>query len=467
MSLKSTLTPVAALVAALLAGCAQPRHVDLHADVRMNVAAPAWTPLPPPPTISVYIEPPMVQPDAVLVDVAPPPMLVEAPPAPPMPEAVWVGGYWGWQGQWVWCAGRWLPPPQPGYHWTQPYYEHRDSAVVYVAGHWAAAGVNFAPPAPGLRLSLQVSIGGGERPIGPAGVFIPPPPGSRAGLIIPAPIGTPPAVVVSAPPVVNVGMRVTNNNVTNNVSRNTTINNINHVTNITNVTNVTVVAPPTATANGQAFHTEVPAQAHLAAALPALVHAQAPRPTSTTPVANFSTGHTPPALPPAQAVRLEPAAPHGATPTSTAREPEPHAMPLQPRGAQGAEFARPPASPPRAATEMPTPHAMPASEGPRPRPQDDRPPEYRPQAPQPFHAQEPHPQPPHPEPTREALKQEAAHPQAQRHEAPSAPPADTHRPRPPAKLATPPEARHDEERGEHKPHRKDEQHREPPSEEAR
>jgi len=418
MSLKSALTPLAAaLLLASLAGCATPRVVAVRADVGMNVPAPAWTPPPPRPAISVYIEPPSVQPEPVLVDVAPPPMLVEVPPPQPLSEAVWVGGYWGWQGRWVWCAGRWLPPPQPGYHWNQPYYEHRDGAVVFVAGHWAAPGVSFAPPAPGLRLSLQISSGGGDRPVGPPGVFVPPPPGSRPGLVIPAPIGTPPAVVVSAPPVVNVGMRVTNNNTTNNISRTTTT--VNNISNVTNITNVTVVAPPAATANGKAFQSSVPAQAHLAAALPALVHAQAPRPASPAPVASFSTGHPPPALP----------------------------------------VAQPAAASVRGVADAPAPHAMPAFEPPRTRPPEDRPAEHRPQASEPPHPQ----QSPHPEPAREAHREEAA--RSQHHDAPAA--TATPQARPPAKAAPQPQSRHDDDHGEHKPHRKDEERRESHGEEAR
>jgi hypothetical protein len=455
MSLKSNLTPLAAaFVAALLAGCAQPRHVAVRADVGMSAPAPVWTPPPAQPAISVYIDPPLVQPEPVLVDVAPPPMLVEAPPQQPMPEAVWVGGYWSWQGRWVWCAGRWLPPPQPGYHWTQPYYEHRDGAVVFVAGHWAAAGVSFAPPAPGLHLSLQVSIGGGARPIGPAGVFVPPPPGSRPGLVIPAPIGTPPAVVVSAPPVVNVGMRVTNN-----ISRNNTT--VTNISNVTNITNVTVVAPPTATADGKAFQTHVPAQAHLAAALPARVHAQAPRPADPNPVASFSTSHPSPVLPAAQTVHLEA--------TRHAAMPEPHATPAQPTATQGAEPALPPAASPRGMTEAPTSKAQPAFQPSPPRPPEDRLPEYRPPAPQPSHPQQPGPQglhqlPSHPEPAREASRDDAA--RSEHHDAPAAP-AHPAQARPPAKPASHPEGRHDEDRGEHKPHRKDEERRESRGEEAR
>src|SRR5712672_2479679 len=96
------------------------------------------------------------------------------------------------------------------------------------------------------------------------------------GIIIPAPVGTAPAVVTGAPPVVAVGMRVTNN-------VNNTTNNVTNLRNVTNITNVTIVAPPSATANGQAVNTSVPAQAHLAAAQKAIVKAQAPEPASSKP----------------------------------------------------------------------------------------------------------------------------------------------------------------------------------------
>ena len=270
-----------AALAALLAGCVAPSHTVVHADASYRVP-PVWTPPPPEPVISVQVEPPLVQPAPVLVDVAPPPMLVEVPPPQPYPGAVWTGGYWGWQGRWVWCAGRWASPPRTDDVWVQPYYEHRDGAVVFVAGFWAARGVAFVPPPPGLHLSIQVAIGGGTRPVGPMGVFVPPPPGSRPGLIVPAPIGTPPAVVVSAPPVTNIGMRIQNNTtqinhtVINNTVNNTT--NVNNVRNVTNITNVTIVAPPGSTADGKAFHSDVPAAAHLAAAMPTFGHVRAATP---------------------------------------------------------------------------------------------------------------------------------------------------------------------------------------------
>ncbi|WP_295957066.1 YXWGXW repeat-containing protein [Rhodoferax sp.] len=313
------------------------------------------------PVVSVFVEPPLVQPAPILVPWAPPPMLVEAPPPMPFNEAVWVGGYWVWEGNWVWAAGHWAPVPQPGYHWVNPYYEHRNDAVVFITGHWNAPGQVFVAPAIGISLGLMaVAIGvlHGPPPMGPQGVFVPPPPGSRPGIIIPAPVGTPPAVVVSAPPVVNVGMHIQNN---------TTVNN-NRTTNITNITNVTIVAPAGATASGRAFESAVPAQAHLAAALPPVVHMQAPVPVSNKPIPSFTPTRAPVALPPPQTVHaVAPPAPApmqapmarpalaAPLPVLQAVPPPPQVQPVRPR----APVAAPP-EPPAAkehAHEPPRPEA--------------------------------------------------------------------------------------------------------------
>jgi len=70
-------------------------------------AAPPQADAPPPedsapaPAVSVYVEPPVVQPAPIAVGWAPPPLLVEVPPPSPFFGAVWVGGYWVWQGNWV------------------------------------------------------------------------------------------------------------------------------------------------------------------------------------------------------------------------------------------------------------------------------------------------------------------------------------------------------------------------------
>ncbi len=253
--------------------------------------------------VSVYVDPPLVQPAPIAVQWAPPPMLVEVPPPQPYGEAIWTGGYWAWEGRWFWSAGRWAPPPQPNYGWVQPYYEHRGDVVVFVPGFWCAPQVRFVPPPVGVNITLAIAAPGvrfGVAAIGPQGVFVPPPPGSRAGIIVPAPLGTPPAVVVSAPAVINVGMRVRGNVDIN--SHNTTTN----VTNITNVTNVTVEAPVGATANGQAFQNSVPASAHLAAAMAPAGRPAAPRPVLAQAIPTYQSGQQPTALPTAQPVRPAP-----------------------------------------------------------------------------------------------------------------------------------------------------------------
>ena len=185
----------------------QPAAAPLQEPQQVTGAAQAvYNPPAPQPVVSAYVDPPIDQPPPVEVSWAPPPMLVETPPPPPDPYYTWIGGYWTWEGNWIWAHGRWAPPPRPGYLWHNPYYEHRHGGVVFINGFWGAPGVSFV--APGLGVHIDIGIPGpgvvpGPAPIGPDGVFIPAPPGSHLGLIVPAPIGTAPAVVTSAPPIVN------------------------------------------------------------------------------------------------------------------------------------------------------------------------------------------------------------------------------------------------------------------------
>ena len=350
-----TLGALAVSVSALGSGCtvyqAPPptQLVYVQPAPAANYVEPA-----PQAVVSIYVEPPILQPVPILVGWAPPPMLVETAVPLPYASAVWVGGYWVWEGNWVWAAGHWMAPPQPNYAWVHPYYEHRDAGVVFITGHWSPPGVVFVPPAIGLSLTLVTPLPGvvpGPRPIGPQGVFVPPPPGSRVGLIVPAPIGTAPAVVTSATPVVNVGMRIQNNN--------TTVNNT-RITNITNVTNVTIVAPASATASGKAFETAVPAQAHLAAALPPVVRIPAPMPVSTRPIPSFTPTRAPVVLPPPQMVRSGAATAPGATSQRAVPGTTPTAVPSPPVAAPAA-IAPLPASP-----AMTKPAAMSERQGPAP-----------------------------------------------------------------------------------------------------
>ena len=260
-------------IALLASGCVvtttEPRYTRIEAPTYSQPAV-AYVEPEPRSVVSVYFEPSIGQPPPIACRWAPPPMLVETPPPPPFYGAVWIGGYWIWDGDWVWAHGRWAAPPRHGHVWMHPYYENRNGIVVFVNGYWARPDVPFVPPPPNINITIKEARPGvrpGLRPVGPSGIFVPPPPGSRRGVIVPAPLGTSPAVVTGAPPVVRAGMRVTNNH---NVTNNTTV--------VNNITNVTIVAPANATASGKPVRAVMPAQAHLAASVTPVVKANAPPP---------------------------------------------------------------------------------------------------------------------------------------------------------------------------------------------
>jgi hypothetical protein len=98
---------------------------------------------------SVYVDPPLDQPEAIAIIYAPPPMRWDPPPPPPYESAVWIGGHWTWwDGEWVWARGRWARPPSPSYVWCEPYYEYRGEHVIFVAGFWRPVVRVFVPPPP-------------------------------------------------------------------------------------------------------------------------------------------------------------------------------------------------------------------------------------------------------------------------------------------------------------------------------
>jgi hypothetical protein len=73
--------------------------------------------------------PPVAGESTVIVDVPPPAPYVEAVPAIPFAGAIWIGGYWGWNGgRHEWTPGRW-EHPRPGYGW-------RPHAWVQQGGRW-------------------------------------------------------------------------------------------------------------------------------------------------------------------------------------------------------------------------------------------------------------------------------------------------------------------------------------------
>jgi hypothetical protein len=71
----------------------------------------------------------------------PPPMPLrpsEVIPAQPLPEAVWVGGYWVYNpiGRYEWVSGRWEVPPQSRRVFVAPHWERRAGGYVYFHGYW-------------------------------------------------------------------------------------------------------------------------------------------------------------------------------------------------------------------------------------------------------------------------------------------------------------------------------------------
>ena len=292
------------LLTALLAGCVvapPPRVVYVAPRPPVYMPPPAPEYASPPMVVSIYEEPPISQPEPILVRWAPPPMLVESPYEMPYSGAVWIGGYWVWNGNWVWAHGHWAGAPRPNYYWVNPYYENRGGNVVFITGYWSPPAAVFIAPSLSLGIgfaAVSVGVVAGPAVIGSSGVFVPAPPGSRLGIVVSAPIGTSPAVVTSAPPVVNVGMRIQRNVNSNNITNSNNV--TNNVTN--NITNVTIVAPASAMANGQAVNATVPALAHMAAAMRPVVNAMAPKPLSSQAIPAYSSGRALSSLPPPQKV---------------------------------------------------------------------------------------------------------------------------------------------------------------------
>jgi len=102
------------------------------------------------PEPAVAYQPPPPPVEEVVVDTPPPPPIVEVQPAMPFGGAVWVPGYWHWNGsRHMWVSGRWSARPA-GYGWEEGRWEHRgDGKWVQRPGHWHAAAPAAVPPGHG------------------------------------------------------------------------------------------------------------------------------------------------------------------------------------------------------------------------------------------------------------------------------------------------------------------------------
>jgi hypothetical protein len=86
----------------------------------------------------VYVEP---QPQYVIVQEEPPPVLIERRPAPPSEAYIWIDGYWNWDHQrYSWEAGRYVMPPQADVVWVAPRYDREGQGYRYTPGAWAKQG---------------------------------------------------------------------------------------------------------------------------------------------------------------------------------------------------------------------------------------------------------------------------------------------------------------------------------------
>ncbi len=80
----------------------------------------------------------VVDTEPALVQEAPPEPKVEVMTTCPSSNHVWIGGYWKWEGRWVWECGCWKPRPHPTACWEPGHWSkhHTYRGWVWVPGHW-------------------------------------------------------------------------------------------------------------------------------------------------------------------------------------------------------------------------------------------------------------------------------------------------------------------------------------------
>lgn len=104
-----------------------------------NAAPQASEPPPAAPGASVAPAPSAPSPemaDGTVVYEDPPAPIVEYVPAAPYPDYVWVGGFWGWSGAWVWHAGHYGPRPFRGASWAAGGWVRASRGWAWHGGRW-------------------------------------------------------------------------------------------------------------------------------------------------------------------------------------------------------------------------------------------------------------------------------------------------------------------------------------------
>lgn len=75
---------------------------------------------------------------AAVVPPAPPPAPARDIVTPaPAPSAIWIPGYWNFNGAgYVWIAGHWEIPPTGATNYIAAHWENRGNALAYVPAYW-------------------------------------------------------------------------------------------------------------------------------------------------------------------------------------------------------------------------------------------------------------------------------------------------------------------------------------------
>jgi len=67
----------------------------------------------------------------------PPPPAVAAVPPPPAPAAIWIPGYYAFDGyRNIWVEGHWEVPPPECHQYYPPSWQRRPHGYVYIRGYW-------------------------------------------------------------------------------------------------------------------------------------------------------------------------------------------------------------------------------------------------------------------------------------------------------------------------------------------
>ncbi len=91
-------------------------------------------PAAPEPVVAMRPAPPA----EMIVNVAPPAIIVEQRGRAPGREYAWIPGRWAWNGRWVWVHGEWRRHPHwhEGGGWIEGRWEVRPGGRAWVEGHW-------------------------------------------------------------------------------------------------------------------------------------------------------------------------------------------------------------------------------------------------------------------------------------------------------------------------------------------